>query len=62
MRVNQWAGNAVGSLKPLPVAQGDWEDVGVDVMAEVPISLRGNNCIMTFMDHYSISALECSPL
>jgi len=52
-RVNQWAGKVVGWLKPLPVAHGCWECVGVDFNTDVPTSFRGNNCIVTFVDHFS---------
>jgi len=55
-RVNQLAGKVVGMLKPLPVAQGRWERVGVDSITDVPTSLGGNNCIVTFVDHVSKQA------
>lgn len=43
-------------LKPLPVAQGHWEHVGVDSITDVPTSFRGNDCIVTFVDHDSKQA------
>jgi transposase InsO family protein len=43
----------VGLLKPLPVARGCWERVGVDFITDVTTSFRGNNCIVTFVDHFS---------
>jgi len=43
----------VSMLKPLPVARGCWELVGVDFITDVPTSLRGNDCIVTFVDHFS---------
>ena len=52
-RVNQRAGKVVGLLKPLPVARGRWERVGVDFITDVPTSSRGNDCIVTFVDHFS---------
>jgi len=55
-RVNPRAGKVLGMLKPLPVAQGRWERVGVDSITDVPTSLRGNDCIVTFVDHDSKQA------
>jgi len=40
-------------LKPLPVARGRGERVGVDFITAVAISFRGNDCIVTFVDHFS---------
>jgi hypothetical protein len=52
-QVNQRAGKVVGVLKPLTVAQGRWERVGVDFIIDVPTSLKENNCIVTIVDHFS---------
>jgi hypothetical protein len=52
-QVNQWAGQVVGLLKLLPVAQGRWERVGVDFITDVLICFRGNNCIVTSVDHFA---------
>jgi len=51
-RVNQRAGKVVGLLKPLPVAQGRWEPMGVDFGTDLPTSFRGNDCIVIFVDHF----------
>jgi hypothetical protein len=59
-RVNQRAGKVVGLLKPLPVARGRWERMGDDFITDVPTSLRGNNCIVTVVDHFSKWA-HCLP-
>jgi len=53
LQIIQWAGNVAGLLKPLPVAWGHLECVWVDLNAAVPTSLRENNCIETFADHFS---------
>jgi len=55
-RVNPRARKVLGMLKPLPVAQGHWEHVGVDSITDVPTSFRGNDCIVTFVDHDSKQA------
>jgi len=51
-RVNHWAGKVVGLLKPLPVVQGRWKCVGAHFITDVPISLRENDRIVTFVDHF----------
>jgi hypothetical protein len=45
----------VGLQKPLPVARGCWERVGVDVITDMLTSFRGNKYIVTFVDHFSKS-------
>jgi len=53
VRVNQWAGNIVSLISPLPVPQHDSECVGVDIMCHLSTSLSGNNCIVSFVDHFA---------
>lgn len=54
--VTQQAGKVVGWLKPLPTAWGRWEQIGVDYISDLPTSLRGNDSIVTFLDHFSKQA------
>jgi len=60
VRVNQWAGNVVGMLKPLSVAQCHWELMGGHFNTDMSILLRGNDCIVTFVDLFSKCG-QCMP-
>jgi len=53
MWVIQLAGNVVGLLQSIPVAQGRWEHMRVDFITDVQISWSANACILTFVDHLS---------
>lgn len=52
-RVHQQAGKVFSLLNPLPVARRPWERVGVDAIADVPSTFKGNDCIVKFVDHSS---------
>jgi len=52
-RVDQQAGKVVGFVKPLPVARGRSDCIGVHCISFVPTSLWGNDSIVTFGDYFS---------
>jgi hypothetical protein len=39
-------------LQPISVVQGHWESIGVDFITDLPYSLRGNDGIVTIVDHF----------
>jgi hypothetical protein len=45
--------------KPLPVPEGPWQTMGVDLIGELPMTQDGHNAILTIVDHYT-KAIHCT--
>jgi hypothetical protein len=41
----------MGLFKPLPVATGCWQTIGIDYITDLPVSGSRHDCIVTFVDH-----------
>jgi transposase InsO family protein len=50
-RTNHRSGKPMGLLQPLPIAKGRWQRIGIDFITDLPISGKGHDCIVTFVDH-----------
>ena len=50
-RTNHRSGKPMGLLQPLPVAEGRWQRIGIDLITDLPVSGSGHDCIVTFVDH-----------
>jgi hypothetical protein len=55
-RTNHRSRKPMGLLQPLPVADGRWHKIGIDLITDLPVSVRGHDCIVTFVDHMRNSA------
>ena len=42
-----------GLLKPLPIPQGPWESVGMDLITSLPVTAAGHTAILVFIDRFS---------
>lgn len=54
--------STAGLIKPLPVPTQRWEQISMDLYSGIPLTARGNNCVVAFVDRLSkrVHLVACS--